>query len=292
VSPERVDTEVDGRHLSLSNLAKVLYPETGFTKGQVIEHYARVADVMLPHLRDRAITMKRYPDGVEGQFFFEKHVPRHAPEWIRTVEVPRAFSSRSKDDSEIEYAVVWDRPTLIWAANLASIEFHAPLWRVGNGKDLPKNPDYMVFDLDPGPGTSIVECCQVALWIAHHLEVEEILAKTSGSKGLQLYRRIDGLSGDEANEAAHEIARAVERAYPDAVVSNMKKELRRNKVLIDWSQNSPAKTTVAVYSLRPEPADRVDAGHVGRGRRLREGRHPRVAPLPDDRRPRAGRSPR
>ena len=250
MSVERVETEVDGRHLTLSNLSKVLYPQVGFTKGAVIDYYARVADAMLAHLIDRAVTMKRFPNGVDGPFFFEKHVPPHAPSWVQTVEVPRAFSSRSRGSGAIEYTLVCDRPTLVWAANLASIEFHVPLWRVGDGKNLPKDPDFMVFDLDPGPGTSIVECCQVANWICERLGGTELFAKTSGSKGLQLYRRLDGITTDNATSEAHELARSLERDHRDLVVSNMKKELRVGKVLMDWSQNSAAKTTVAAYSLR------------------------------------------
>lgn len=250
MSAEHVKTEVDGRQITLSNLSKVLYPATGFTKGAVIDYYARVADAMLPHLEDRPMTMKRYPDGVDGQFFFEKHVPRHAPHWVRTIEVPRASSSRARDHGEIEYAVVCDRPTLIWAANLASIEFHVPLWRVGDGRHLPKDPDFMVFDLDPGPGTSIVECCRVAGLIRERLGEDDLYAKTSGSKGLQLYRRLHGVRSDDASSEAHELAMALEHDHADLVVSNMSKARRIGKVLVDWSQNAPSKTTVAVYSLR------------------------------------------
>ena len=246
MSPERVETEVDGRRLSLSNLEKVLYPDVGFTKGQVLDYYARVADVMLPHIADRPITFKRYPDGVDDQSFFEKHAPSHIPEWVRTVDVP----SKSDARRAIRFAVICDRPTLIWAANLASLEFHVPLWRVGNGKEIPASPDHMVFDLDPGPGTSIVECCKVARWITGELGDEKVFAKTSGSKGLQLYTPLPKMTSDQTSDRAHEFAKTIERAHPEAVVSLMRKELRKNKVLIDWSQNSPSKTTVAAYSLR------------------------------------------
>lgn len=255
MSPDRVETEVDGRPLTLSNLAKVLYPETGFTKGEMLDYYARIADVMLPHLQDRPLTMKRFPDGVDGPSFFEKHVPNHAPEWVRTVEVPRS-SSTKRQDTEVEYAVVCDRPTLIWAANLAAIEFHVPLWRVGDGVNLPKRPDFMVFDLDPGPGTSILECCRIARWIDELFD-DELFAKTSGSKGLQLYRRLDGSSAEDATAEAHDVAARLVREHPDAVVASMRKELRNGKVLIDWSQNSSAKTTVGAYSLRARPAPTV-----------------------------------
>ena len=180
VSPERVQTDVDGRELSLSNLDKVLYPKTGFTKSQVLDYYARIADVMLPHINNRPTTLRRYPNGVDGMSFYEKHAPAHQPDWITTVDVP------SKNDAHepIEYTVVADRPTLLWAANLAALEFHVPLWHVAKGKPIPAPPDYMVFDLDPGPGTSIVECCRVARWVGERLGRDSLFPKTSGSKGL------------------------------------------------------------------------------------------------------------
>ena len=258
MSPEKVTVDVDGRELTLSNLSKVLYPETGFTKGDVLDYYARVADVMLPHVCDRPVTFKRFPNGVEGSSFFEKHIPSHAPVWVRRATVPRGANTRSKDGADVEYAVLADRPTLIWAANLASLEFHVPQWRIGDGKHLPGVPDLMVFDLDPGPGATIVECCTVAGWLADELGRDGVAAKTSGSKGLQLYLRVADRTVD-SSEVAHELARKLERDHPDAVVSNMKKELRKNKVLIDWSQNSPMKTTVAVYSLRARPRPTVSA---------------------------------
>ena len=256
MSPDKVTVEVDGRELTLSNLDKVLYPETGFTKGDVLDYYARVADAMLPHVRDRPVTLKRFPNGVDGSSFFEKHIPSHAPPWVQRASVPRGSNTRSKGaGDDIEYAVLADRPTLIWAANLASLEFHVPQWTI-DGKGLPAAPDLMVFDLDPGPGTSIVECCAVAGWLSEEIGKDGVAAKTSGSKGLQLYLRLTDDAVD-SNELAHELARKLERDHPEAVVSNMKKELRKNKVLIDWSQNSPVKTTVAVYSLRARPRPTV-----------------------------------
>jgi bifunctional non-homologous end joining protein LigD len=204
-----------------------------------------VADVMIPHLKDRPSTFKRYPNGVDGMSFYEKHSPSGAPEWLRTVSVP----SKSGHDP-IEYTLVADRPTLIWAANLAAIEFHVPLWRVTKGKQIPAPPDQMVFDLDPGPGTTIADCCEVAQWLVKRLGDVEVFAKTSGSKGLQLYTRVTRTTWDKSTERAHELARAVEADHPDRVVSIMRKELRKGKVLIDWSQNNSSKTTVAVYSLR------------------------------------------
>ncbi|HEY1761082.1 MAG TPA: non-homologous end-joining DNA ligase [Acidimicrobiales bacterium] len=253
MSPERVLTEVDGRELSLSNLDKVLYPKTGFTKSQVIDYYARIAEVMLPHMKNRPTTLRRYPHGVEGMSFYEKHAPEHQPEWIRTIEVP----SKSGEHEPIEYTVVGDRPTLLWAANLAALELHVPLWHVAKGKPIPAPPDYLVFDLDPGPGTSIVECCRVAQWVAERLGRETLFAKTSGSKGLQLYTRVQRTSWERSGERAHETAQAIERDHPDDVVSTMRKTLREGKVLIDWSQNNSSKTTVAVYSLRARPEPTV-----------------------------------
>jgi bifunctional non-homologous end joining protein LigD len=259
VSPDRVETEVDGRRLALSNLEKVLYPATGFTKGEIIRYYAEIAEVMLPHIQERPMTLKRYPSGVDAKFFYEKHAPAHRPEWVQTAAIPHSNSGRSRNGAEedINYVLVNDRPTLVWAANLATIEFHVPLWHLGGGVSAPKNSDHMVFDLDPGPDTTIVECCKVARFITDRVGNESVFAKTSGSKGLQVYLQLNGVSVEKANEDAHELARAIEVDHPELVVSNMKKELRKGKVLIDWSQNSPAKTTVAVYSLRARPAPTV-----------------------------------
>lgn len=257
MSPEIVEVVVDGRQLKLSNLSKVLYPETGFTKGDVIDYYARIADAMVPHLTDRPVTFVRFPNGVEESSFFEKHAPSHSPEWVRREAVPRGSNSKSDRGNDVSYVVIDDRPTLVWAGNLASLEFHVPQWRLGDGKDLPKPSDLVVFDLDPGPGTTIVECCKVASWLAEEIGRDGVVAKTSGSKGLQLYLRlVPGALGD-ASELAHDLARKLEQDHPDAVVSNMKKALRNNKVLIDWSQNNPYKTTVAVYSLRARPRPTV-----------------------------------
>jgi bifunctional non-homologous end joining protein LigD len=267
VSPEHsVRTTVDGRDLTVSNLEKVLYPATGFTKGQVIDYYARVAEVMLPHVQDRPLTMKRYPNGVDRTFFFEKHLPDHAPSWVHHKAVP----STSKG-GPVDYPVIRDRPTLVWAANLAAIEFHVPLWHVGRRRVLPAPPDHMVFDLDPGGGTSIVECCSVAGLVADLLDEGRAgcWPKTSGSKGLQLYVPLSGRpTWEKIRDRAHGIAVRLEQDRPDLVVSNMRKSLRTGKVLIDWSQNHPAKTTVAAYSLRareeptvstPVTWDEVDA---------------------------------
>lgn len=253
MSPERVLTTIDGRELSLSNLEKVMYPDTGFMKSQVLDYYARVADVMLPHLRGRPSTFRRFPHGVEGMSFYEKHASDSQPDWITTIVVP---SKRGEHDP-IEYTAVDDRPTLLWAANLAAIEFHVPLWHVARSKPIPAPPDYLVFDLDPGAGTTIVECCRVAQWVGERLGRDDLFAKTSGSKGLQLYTRVRRTSWEKLSERAHEIARAIERDHRDRVVSVMRKELRNSKVLIDWSQNSSSKTTVAAYSLRARPEPTV-----------------------------------
>jgi bifunctional non-homologous end joining protein LigD len=256
VSPERVQTQVDGQRLSLSNLDKVLYPGSGFTKGAVLDYYARIAAVMLPHLKDRPVTFRRFPDGVGGKSFVEKHVPSHAPDWVQTIKVPSASTGRGRGrsaDGDVEYAVVQDRPTLIWAANLAAIELHVPLWHAGRRAAPPGRPDHLVFDLDPGPGTSIVECCRVASWIRDRLPSagREPVAKTSGSKGLQVYVKLPARTEWEtARKRALEVAQSIEKDHPELVVTNMTKSLRRGRVLIDWSQNHQAKTTVAVYSLR------------------------------------------
>ena len=248
-------TVIAGRELSVSNLDKVFYPQTGFTKGQLIDYYCRVADAMLPHLRGRPLTMRRFPNGVEGKSFFEKHVPSHAPAWVKTVTVPAADGHES-----IEYAVVDDLPTLAWAANLGNIEFHVPLWHAARQRKLPSKPDFMVFDLDPGEGTTIVECCVVAGYIMEELERtgRECFAKTSGSKGLQLYTATrPRVTWEAQRDEAYEIARKLEADHRELVVSNMRKSLRQGRVLIDWSQNHPAKTTVAVYSVRAKPLPTV-----------------------------------
>jgi len=252
VSPDQVRTVVDGRELTLSNLDKVLYPATGFTKSQVLDYYARIADVMIPHTKNRPTTLRRFPNGVDGTSFYEKHAPANQPEWISTIDVP----SRSARQA-IAYTVISDRPTLLWAANLAALEFHVPLWHARKGKPVPAPPDYMVFDLDPGPGTSIVECCRVAGWIGALLGREALFAKTSGSKGLQLYTPVHRATWEHQSERAHEIAQTIEGDHRGDVVSSMRKSLRDGKVLIDWSQNSPSKSTVAAYSLRARPEPTV-----------------------------------
>jgi bifunctional non-homologous end joining protein LigD len=251
-APTRV--RVGNHEVQITNLEKVLFPQTGFTKGQLIDYYARIAPVMLPQVVGRPLTMKRYPDGVEGKFFFEKRIPSHAPRWVKTATV------RSERQGSITYPVVDDLPSLVWAANLGTIEFHVPLWRAAARRSLPANPDLMVFDLDPGEGASIVECCEVAMLLVESLSGRgtDVYAKTSGMKGLQLYYPVGPRTGWEAvREEAHGVARQLESEHRDLVVSTMRKDLRRGRVLIDWSQNHPAKTTIAVYSVRAAPTPTV-----------------------------------
>ena len=240
----RVHVEVEGHELSLSNLDKVMYPEVGFTKGQVIDYYTRIAPAVLPHLRDRPLTLKRYPNGVEGGHFYEKQCPSHRPDWVRSEPV----TLRSK---VIEFCVCDDLPTLVWLANLADLELHPSLSKVPDVE----RPTLMAFDLDPGPGSGLRECCEVAVILRETLERLglECFAKTSGSKGIQVYVpvNVDDVDYDHGTKRlSNALARHLESEHPKLIVSSQKKELRKNKVLIDWSQNDEHKTTVAVYSLR------------------------------------------
>ena len=247
----KVMVEVQGRQLGLTNLDKVLYPQAGFTKGQVLDYYTRIAPVLLPHLAGRALTRKRYPDGVDGTVFFEKNAPRGTPDWVRTVVLPSPGSTKDRDT--IEYVVVDGLPALVWTANLAALELHTHQWRVAArrraGVHVTTAPDLLVLDLDPGEPATIVECCEVALLLREAMLADGIdpVAKTSGSKGLQLYAR--ARHGD-TSAYAKQLAKRLEASRPDLVVHRMAKALRPGKVLVDWSQNSPAKTTVCVYSLR------------------------------------------
>ncbi len=242
--PKDTVVDVEGKHLKLSNLDKVLYPEAGFSKGQVIDYYVRIAPVLLPHLHGRPLTMKRYPNGVNGMFFYEKNCPAHRPEWVKTARVWSEGNKRWMD-----YCVFEDLPTLVWAANLADLELHTSL---SMGKDVLR-PNFLVFDLDPGPPANIVQCCQVGVWVRDifaSLKLQSF-AKTSGSKGLQIYVPLNtAVTYDQTKSFAHEVARLLERQHPQMVVSDMKKSLRTNKILVDWSQNDDHKTTVCVYSLR------------------------------------------
>jgi len=248
---------VEGRTLPLSNLDKVLYPKTGFTKGQVIDYYVRIAPVLLPHVADRPLTMRRFPGGVDDpKSFYEKHRPKSAPAWVRSERV--LASPKARDRNGVDFVIVDDLPTLVWAANLAALELHVPQWRVGpSGR--PEVPDLMVFDLDPGAPATIVECAEVALVLARQVADEHgwtCHPKTSGSKGLQLYVHLPEADRQRewedagTRELARTVAQELARSRPELVVANMKKELRHGRVLIDWSQNHVAKTTVAPYSLR------------------------------------------
>jgi bifunctional non-homologous end joining protein LigD len=249
----KVAVHVDGRTLTLTNLAKVLYPQTGFTKAEVLDYYQRVAPVLLPHIAGRPLTLKRYPEGVDGEAFFQKHVTAHRPDWIRTAQIP-SDSSRGRGTT-VTYLVVDDLPALIWAANLAGLELHVPQWRVPELR----RPDLLVFDLDPGAPANIVDCCRVAEDLRPLLEAEGFapLAKTSGGKGLQLYAPISGVTSEQASDQARAFAERLERDQPRRVVSRMTKVLRTGKVLIDWSQNNGSKTTVAPYSLRARQSPTV-----------------------------------
>lgn len=253
---EAVTVDVDGRHLTLSNLAKVLYPEAGFTKGEIIDYYTRVAPILLPHLADRPLTVKRYPNGVDEQFFFEKNAPRGTPTWVRTVRLPAPGSTMNRET--IDYVVVEDLPTVVWLANLAALELHVPQWRVA-ARARKTRTDIVVFDLDPGPPATIAECCDVAVQLREVLEADGLhpLAKTSGSKGMQVSAPISVADPELPSRYAHGVAKRLERQMAGLVVSRMAKSLRPNKVFVDWSQNNPAKTTVAPYSLRARPAPTV-----------------------------------
>ncbi len=235
---------VEGKKLPVSNLNKVLYPKAGFTKGQVIDYYIRIAPVLLPHLKDRPLTMKRYPNGVEGMFFYEKNCPSHRPAWVKTVKVWSEGNQR-----DMHYCLAQDLPTLVWAANLADLELHTSLARK---KDVTR-PTMMVFDLDPGPPADIVQCCQVGLLLRDLLGKMKLesWAKTSGSKGLQVYVPLNTpVTFDQTKALARALAEHLEHAHPDLVVHKMLKSLRTGKVLVDWSQNDEHKTTINVYSLR------------------------------------------
>ncbi|HEX2041450.1 MAG TPA: non-homologous end-joining DNA ligase [Acidimicrobiales bacterium] len=247
MSPTSLEVTVEGRQLKLSNMDKVLYPSVGFTKGQVIDYYTRVAPVLLPHLRRRALTLKRYPNGVDGHSFYEKNCPSHRPAWVETVAV---WSERNKAD--VNYCLANDLPTLVWVANLASLELHTSL---SHADDI-ERPTMLVFDLDPGAPADMVQCAQVGLVLREMLDDLGLACfpKTSGSKGLQLYAPLNSPASYEGPDGtklfAHAVARRIEADQPRLVVSQMAKEVRKGKVFIDWSQNDSAKTTVCVYSLR------------------------------------------
>jgi bifunctional non-homologous end joining protein LigD len=236
--------EVQGRKLSLTNLEKVLYPVPGFTKGQVVDYYVRIAPVLVPHLAGRTLTMKRYPGGVDQEYFFEKNAPMHRPDWVKTAPIWSGSNRRT-----INFLLADDLPTLVWIANLASIELHPSL---SLAADI-ATPTMIVFDLDPGPPADIVQCAQVGLWVREifdHFGLQSF-PKTSGSKGLQIYVPLNQKASYEQTKSfAHAVARLLEGEHRELVVSDMKKAVRTNKVFVDWSQNDEHKTTISVYSLR------------------------------------------
>jgi bifunctional non-homologous end joining protein LigD len=249
VSPAKQRVEIGGRQLGVSNLEKVLFPEVGFTKAQVIDYYVRIAPVLLPHVAGRPVTFTRWPDGVDGQAFYEKNSARHAPEWVRRVTIPSPGSSRGRET--LDMVVLTDVPDLAWAANLAALEVHVPQWQVDDDGE-PQLPDLLVLDLDPGPETGILECCRLAERLGERLEADGLdpVVKTSGSKGMQVYAPIELTDREHPSRYAKQLAQELSAETPDDVVWRMEKVLRPGKVLVDWSQNNPAKTTVAPYSLR------------------------------------------
>lgn len=236
--------EVQGRQVAVSRLEKVFYPETGFTKGDVIDFYIRISPVLLPHLKDRPLTLKRYPDGVDGGFFYEKRCPPYRPDWIKTAAV---WSDRN--DSEINFCLANDLPSIIWAANLGDLELHTFL---AKAKQIDR-PTMLVFDLDPGPPADIIQCCEVGLMLKERFDSLglECFPKTSGSKGLQVYVPLNTpVTYDATKSYAHALAQELESMRPELIVSRMEKKLRTGKIFVDWSQNDRHKTTVCVYSLR------------------------------------------
>jgi bifunctional non-homologous end joining protein LigD len=242
---------IEGHQVPVSNFKKILYPEAGFTKGDVIRYYIEIAPVLLPHLKDRALTMKRYPEGVGKFFFYEKNCPDYRPKWVRTA----AIMSKRRG-AKMNYCLANNLASLVWMANLADLELHTSLARAQS----PSKPTMMVFDLDPGEGRDAIACAEVAFWLKEkldHLKLESF-PKTSGSKGVQVYVPLNtAVTFDHTKIASRQIADAVAADHPDAVVTNMLKSLRKNKVLIDWSQNDEHKTTVCVYSLRATPKPQV-----------------------------------
>jgi bifunctional non-homologous end joining protein LigD len=240
----KAELVVEGKKLSVSNLDKVLYPKVGFTKGQVIDYYIKIAPALLPHLEDRPLTMKRYPNGVDKEFFYEKNCPTHRPTWVKTAKV-----WSEGNDRYMNYCLAQDLPTLVWAANLADLELHPSL---AKKNDVAK-PTMMVFDLDPGAPADIVQCCQVGLWLRDLLGAMKLksFAKTSGSKGLQVYVPLNTpVTFDQTKDLSRAIAQLLEGEHGDLVTSNMSRSIRKGKVFVDWSQNDEHKTTICVYSLR------------------------------------------
>lgn len=262
--PEHQQTEVhvdvEGRTLRLTNLEKVLYPSTGTTKGEVLDYYARVAPVLLPHLAGRPVTRIRWPHGVGDMSFFEKNAPAGTPSWVRTAEVPTTGSrGPSRHGDTLRFPIIDQLATLVWAVNLAALELHVHQWTVDDDGD-PVGADRIVIDLDPGEGAGLHECCGVALLVRDALAERgyDALPVTSGSKGLHLYAPLDEpLPSDETSAIAKEIAEELQAAHGSLVTATMTKARRRGKVFLDWSQNAGSKTTVAPYSLRGTPRPQV-----------------------------------
>ena len=256
--------DIQGKTLKLTNLEKILYPAAGFAKRQVIDYYIRIAPAILPHLNGRPLTRKRYPDGVDGEPFFEKNAPQYRPDWVKTAPI---WSGRNR--REIHYVLANDLPTLVWLANLAALELHPSL---SLASDI-ECPTMMVFDLDPGPPATIVECCQVGLWLREIFEHFGLRSfpKTSGSKGLQIYVPLNTpVTYDATKTFSHALAQLLEHDHPAQVLSEMSKQARTGKVFVDWSQNDEHKTTISVYSLRarerptvstPVSWEEVEAAH-------------------------------
>ncbi len=237
-------TEIAGRKLSLSNLEKDLYPSFGFTKAHVLEYYRLASKFILPHLSDRAVTLKRYPNGVQEKFFFEKRCPSHRPPWVKTAQIPQ------HDGEQMTVCLVNDLNTLMWVENLASLELHVPLARA----DSPETPNSVVFDLDPGEGAGILQCARVALILRDLLSEVKLTSfiKTSGMKGLHIYVPLNckETTFEDTKKFSKSVAEVLQSNYPDLVTAKMAKEQRKKKVFINWSQNDHSKTTVCVYSLR------------------------------------------
>ena len=271
-SGEEVRVDVEGRTLKISNLDKVLYPRTGTTKGEVLNYYAQVAPVLLPHLKDRAVTRIRWPHGVADKSFFEKNTPAGTPSWVRTAKVPTSGSrGSSRHGDHLVFPIVDDLATLTWLVNLAALELHVHQWTV-NRSGRPRNPNRLVVDLDPGEPAGLQECCNVALLVRSRLADRDLEARavTSGSKGLHLYAALPGkLNPEETTGLAKEVAEELQKEHPKLVTARMTKSRRSGKVFLDWSQNAGSKTTISPYSLRgrerptvatPVTWDEVEAG--------------------------------
>jgi bifunctional non-homologous end joining protein LigD len=269
---EELRVDVEGRTLKISNLDKVLYPRTGTTKGEVLNYYAQVAPVLLPHLKDRAVTRIRWPHGVADKSFFEKNTPAGTPSWVRTANVPTTGSrGSSRHGDHLVFPIVDDLATLTWLVNLAALELHVHQWTV-NRTGRPRNPNRLVIDLDPGEPAGLPECCNVALLVRDRLSERDLDARavTSGSKGLHLYAALPGkLNPEETTGLAKEVAEELQKEHPKLVTATMTKARRSGKVFLDWSQNAGSKTTISPYSLRgrerPTVATPVTWDEVGAG---------------------------